>query len=185
MDFIKYTSTLKASGKKYEKIVFWNRFWRNKTELILTLLPAAASIALFSAGFHSTLMLMIYVIAFVYPFMVFSQCRSSIRYHLKNRDASESAPCEITLMATGILAEIPDYETIYTYRWDEFTTIYDVLGYYMMFHKGTMIVMLNKADIPPEYRTAVVDFIFAHIDANTCYARIRKKSNTPPQAAKH
>lgn len=35
MDYIKYETTLKASGREYSKIVFWNRFIRNPIELIL------------------------------------------------------------------------------------------------------------------------------------------------------
>ena len=33
MDIIKFNTTLKASGKDYFKIVFWNRFIRNPIEL--------------------------------------------------------------------------------------------------------------------------------------------------------
>ena len=36
MDYIKYKTTLKASGDEYKKIVFWNRFVRNPVETILT-----------------------------------------------------------------------------------------------------------------------------------------------------
>ena len=36
MDIIKFNTTLKASGKDYFKIVFWNRFIRNPIELILS-----------------------------------------------------------------------------------------------------------------------------------------------------
>lgn len=41
MDYIKYKTTLKASGVKYKKIVFWNRFVRNPVETILTWTPAS------------------------------------------------------------------------------------------------------------------------------------------------
>ena len=52
MDYIKYETTLKASGREYSKIVFWNRFIRNPIELILTWLPAAITLsALHSAAF--------------------------------------------------------------------------------------------------------------------------------------
>lgn len=64
------------------------------------------------------------------------QFKSSVNYHLKNRDASESAPCTITLMESGILAEIPEFELTYNYSWDDFTTIYDKFGYYMFLKKG-------------------------------------------------
>ena len=37
MDIIKFNTRLKADGKEYSRIVYWNRFWRNKTELILSL----------------------------------------------------------------------------------------------------------------------------------------------------
>ena len=44
MDIIKFNTTLKASGKDYFKIVFWNRFIRNPIELILSWLPAVISL---------------------------------------------------------------------------------------------------------------------------------------------
>ena len=46
MDIIKFNTTLKASGKDYFKIVFWNRFIRNPIELILSWLPAVISLVL-------------------------------------------------------------------------------------------------------------------------------------------
>lgn len=50
MDYIKYETTLKASGREYSKIVFWNRFIRNPIELILTWLPAAITIVCIALG---------------------------------------------------------------------------------------------------------------------------------------
>ena len=51
MDYIKYKTTLKASGDEYKKIVFWNRFVRNPVETILTWTPAAITIVLIVLGF--------------------------------------------------------------------------------------------------------------------------------------
>lgn len=174
MDIIRFNTRLKADGKEYSRIVYWNRFWRNKTELILSCIPAIASIVLFACGFRSSFLMIVYVIFCAYPFFIFSQCKSSISYHLEHRDASESAPCEITLMPTGILAEIKDFNISYTYNWDEFTTIYDKLGYYMMFNKGRMIVMIRKADIPEEFKKPFIDYIFEHADQNKCLIKIKR-----------
>lgn len=176
MDIIRFNTTLKASGKEYANIVYWNRFWRNKTELILSCLPGIVSIVLFCLGFRSSFLMIIYIIFCAYPFFIFSQCKSNIKYHLKNRDASESAPCEITLMPTGILAEIKDFELLHTYNWEDFTTIYDKLGYYMMFNKGTMIVMIRKADIPDNMKTAFVDYMFEHVNQNKCLIKVKRPS---------
>ena len=71
MDFIKYDTTLKASGKEYEKIVFWNRFIRNPIELILTWLPAIASIVLISMGFISSYIAVLYAACWCYPLYIF------------------------------------------------------------------------------------------------------------------
>lgn len=176
MDIIRFNTTLKASGKEYANIVYWNRFWRNKTELILSCLPGIVSIVLFCLGFRSSFLMIIYIIFCAYPFFIFSQCKSNIKYHLKNRDASESAQCEITLMPTGILAEIKDFELLHTYNWEDFTTIYDKLGYYMMFNKGTMIVMIRKADIPDNMKTAFVDYMFEHVNQNKCLIKVKRPS---------
>lgn len=52
MDYIKYKTTLKASGDEYKKIVFWNRFVRNPVETILTWTPAVITIVLIVLGFQ-------------------------------------------------------------------------------------------------------------------------------------
>ena len=91
-----------------------------------------------------------------------------MNYHLKNRDASESAPCTITLMESGILAEIPEFELTYNYSWDDFTTIYDKFGYYMFFEKGKMTVMLRQADVLKHQFYDVVDFIKKNVNQNIC-----------------
>ena len=107
MDFIKYNTTLKASGKEYSRIVFWNRFLRNPVELILTWIPAAITIVLIILGYLNTYLAVIYAACWCYPIYIFGfQFKNSVSYHLKHRDESESAPCVITLMESGILAEI-------------------------------------------------------------------------------
>lgn len=169
MDFIKYDTTLKASGKEYEKIVFWNRFIRNPIELILTWLPAIASIVLISMGFISSYIAVLYAACWCYPlYIFFFQFKNSVSYHLKHRDPSEAAPCTITLMENGILAEIPEYDIITNYDWNEFTTIYNKFGYYMMFNKGKMIVMLRQADMSEAQKNQVGDYIKKNIDMNKC-----------------
>ena len=169
MDYIKYNSTLKASGKDYSRIVFWNRFIRNPFELILTWIPAAISVVCIAMGFMSTYTAVIYAACWCYPLYIFGfQFRNSVSYHLKNRDQSESAPCTITIMENGILAEIPDFELTHNYNWNEFTTVYDKFGYYMFFNKGKMIVMLRKSDMSSEQAAAAPDFIKKNIDMNIC-----------------
>lgn len=168
MDYIKFSSTYKADGSQYEKIVFWNRFLRNKTELVLTLLPAIISIAAFACGYRSTFLMIVYCIFFVYPFIAYSQFKSTVKYHLAHRDRLESAPCEFTLMDSGILCEFIDSEDKKIFKWEDFTTVYDRLGYYMFFQKGDMLVMLCQADIPADASESVRDYIRSHIDHNKC-----------------
>lgn len=169
MDYIKYETTLKASGKEYSKIVFWNRFLRNPAELILTWLPAAISIICIALGYFSSYLAVIYAACWCYPIYIFGfQFKNSVNYHLKNRDQSESAPCTITLMESGILAEIPEFELTYNYDWDDFTTIYNKFGYYMLFKQGKMIVMLRQADMPEPERAAAAEFIKSNVDMNKC-----------------
>ncbi|MDD6573193.1 MAG: hypothetical protein PUF12_12490 [Thermoflexaceae bacterium] len=168
MDYIKFSSTYKADGAQYEKIVFWNRFLRNKTELIITLLPAIISIAAFACGYRSTFLMIVYCIFLVYPFIVYRQFKSTVKYHLTHRDSSESAPCEFTLMDSGILCEFTGSEDKKIFKWEDFTTVYDKLGYYMFFQKGDMLVMLNQTDFPSGSSDAVRDYINQHIDHNKC-----------------
>ena len=59
MDIIKFNTTLKASGKDYFKIVFWNRFIRNPIELILSWLPCASMPALLFQLFTDSLCCML------------------------------------------------------------------------------------------------------------------------------
>lgn len=169
MEYIKYESTLKAGGDEYKKIVFWNRFIRNPIETILTWLPAAATIVFICLGYLNTYLAVIYAACWAYPiYIFFFQFKSSVNYHLKNREASESAPCTITLTQNGILAEIPDFDKTISYEWDNFTTIYKKFGYYMLFEKSKMTVMLREADIPKDIQNAAADFIRTHVDMNKC-----------------
>ncbi len=171
MDYIKYDTTLKASGKEYQRIVFWNRFIRNPIELILTWIPAIISIIAMSMGYITTYLAVIYAACWAYPLYIFGfQFRNSVSYHLKHRDPAESAPCTITLMENGVLAEIPEYNRMDHFEWTDFTTIYDKFGYYMMFQKGQMLLMLRKADMSKEQLAAAPDFIKKNIDMNTCRA---------------
>ena len=57
--YIKYDTTLKACGDEYKKIVFWNRFIRNPIELILTWLPALASIIFIAMGYIGNMFIMV------------------------------------------------------------------------------------------------------------------------------
>lgn len=169
MDYIKYETTLKASGNEYKKIVFWNRFIRNPIELILTWLPAAISVICISLGFFSSYLAVIYAACWCYPlFIFFIQFKNSVNYHLKNREPSESAPCTMTLMENGILAEIPEYDVTHQYSWKDFTTVYNKFGYYMLFQKGKMLVMLRQKDMPEKERAAAADFIKKNVDLNVC-----------------
>lgn len=84
MDYIKYKTTLKASGDEYKKIVFWNRFVRNPVETILTWTPAAITIVLIVLGFLNTYLAVIYAACWAYPiYIFFFQFKSSVNYHLK------------------------------------------------------------------------------------------------------
>lgn len=168
MDIIKFESVFKASGDEYARIVFWNRFLRNPAELILSFIPAVISIVFMCLGYTNTFAMIIYLICFAYPFFVYRQYKSAVAYHLKNRDASEGAACTFTLTEAGVLAEIHDYNIINTYKWDDCTTIYDRVGYYMLFNKSNMLVMLRKADIPEDLKEPVKNYIKSHIDNNKC-----------------
>lgn len=168
MDYIKFSSTYKADGKKYEQIVFWNRFLRNKTELIISTVPAIISIGAIACGYRATYLMVIYFICIIYPFLAYRQFKLSVKYHLEHRDKLESAPCQFTLMDSGILCEFNESDEKKVFKWEDFTTVYDKLGYYMCFNKGDMLVMLNKADIPDDLKTAVYEYIDKHIDHNKC-----------------
>lgn len=168
MEIIRFESRLKPSGKEYEKVCMWNRFVRSKTEAILTCLPAIASIILFVIGYRDPFLIIIYAVLIVYPFFIVWQFKSEIAYRLKHREATEDAPCIITFMPNGILAEIKELDFIAQYNWSEFTTIYERMGYYMMYNKNKMIVMIKKDDIPESMRKTAHQYIIDNIDHNTC-----------------
>ena len=169
MDIIKFNTTLKASGKDYFKIVFWNRFIRNPIELILSWLPAVISLVLLCLHYYSSFLLILYAVCWFYPIYIFGyQFRSSVNYHLKHRDPSEEAPCTITLMNNAIMADIPEHNLVYTYEWEQFTTVYFLYGYYMLFAGKKMIVMLNTNDMPEDIKAITGQFIKEHVDLNKC-----------------
>jgi hypothetical protein len=168
MDYINISSTYKASGKQYEKIVFWNRFLRNKTELILTFLPGIAGIIAFAAGYRTTFLMILYCIFLLYPVISYRQFKSAVKYHLEHRAASEGAHCDFTLNNLGILCEIDGIEEKITFKWVDFTAVYDKLNFYMFFIKNDMQVMINQNDIPDELKAPVNEYIYNHIDHNKC-----------------
>lgn len=168
MEIIRFESVLKPSGKEYERVCMWNRFVRTKLEAILTCIPAIISIVLFILGYRDIFAIIIYAVLIVYPFFIVYQFKSEISYHLKHREPTEAAPCIFTFMPNGILAEIKEYEFITQYNWQDFTTIYDRLGYYMMFNKNKLVVMIKKDDIPEHMRENAYQYINENIDHNTC-----------------
>ncbi len=168
MNVIKFHSTLKPDGKQYERIVFWNRFIRTKTETVLMILPIMLGIFFFVKGYRSTFMMVVYCIFFVYPLIAYRQFKSPVAYHLKNRDKSEGAPCTFTLMDSGILCGFDDSDDKRIFKWEDFTTVYNRLGYYMFFQNNEMLVMLNQHDVPEELKQAVFNYIDSHIDHNQC-----------------
>ena len=168
MEIIRFESKLKPSGKEYEKVCMWNRFVRNKTEAILTCIPAVISIVLLILGYHDAFLVIIYAVLIVYPFFILWQFKSEINYRLKHREPTEDAPCVFTFMPNGILAEIKDYDFITQYNWSDFTTVYNRLGYYMMYQKSKMIVMIKQSDIPEHLRDAARQYITDSIDHNRC-----------------
>lgn len=123
------------------------------------------------------LLLILYAVCWFYPIYIFAyQFRSSVNYHLKHRDPSEEAPCTITLMDNAIMADIPEHDLVYTYEWNQFTNVYNKFGYYMLFNKGRMIVMLNQNDMPEDVKSAVPAYIKSHVDRNIC--KINFNNNT-------
>ena len=169
MDTIKYNTKLKAAGDEYKKIVFWNRFMRNPVETILSRIPAAIAIAMMCAKLFNIYLGVIYAACFAYPIYIFAfQFNNAVKYHLKHRNPSEDAPCIITLMDSGILADIPDHDIVTTYTWDSFTTIYCKFGYYMFFDGSKMIVMLRIADMSEEQQKAAPEYIKSHVNQNHC-----------------
>lgn len=169
MNQLKYSTTLKASGKEYERIVFWNRFLRNPIELVLSWTPAVISIILMYLGYITYFTAIIYAACWVYPIYIFAfQFKSSVAYHLKHREPSEDAPCTISLTTDCIIADIPSFETVHTYRWSEFTKIYKKLGYYMLFNQSKMVVMLRIADMSDAQKQSIPEYIKSHVDMNKC-----------------
>ena len=130
---------------------------------------AIISVILMALGRYNSFLLIIYAICWFYPIYIFAfQFKNSVNYHLKHRDSSEDAPCTITLMDSAILADIPDYNLVYTYEWEQFTTVYFLYGYYMLFAGKKMIVMLNTKDMPEDIKAITGQFIKEHVDLNKC-----------------
>lgn len=171
MDIIQYQTKLKADGDTYKKIVFWNRFIKKPTELILTIAPAIIATVMLAMGYISTFIAVIYAVCYFYPiYIFFVQFKSAVNYHLKNRPKSESAPCLMTITTDMITAQIDldNEQSIENYDWNDFTTIYFKQGYYLMFDKSKMLVMFNSQDMSQEQREAFPDLIKRSVDLNKC-----------------
>ena len=64
------------------------------------------------------------------------------------------------------MADIPEHNLVYTYEWNQFTNVYNKFGYYMLFNKGRMIVMLSQKDMSDDIKAAVPAYIKSHVDRN-------------------
>lgn len=71
MDIIQYQTKLKADGDTYKKIVFWNRFIKNPTELILTIAPAIIATVMLAMGYISTFIAVIYAVCYFTQYISF------------------------------------------------------------------------------------------------------------------
>ena len=72
------------------------------------------------------------------------------------------------------MADIPEHNLVYTYEWNQFTNVYNKFGYYMLFNKGRMIVMLSQKDMPDDIKAAVPAYIKSHVDRNICKINLQK-----------
>lgn len=60
------------------------------------------------------------------------------------------------------------HNLVYTYELEQFTTVYFLYGYYMLFAGKKMIVMLNTKDMPEDIKAITGQFIKEHVDLNKC-----------------
>lgn len=153
---VNFISTLKPDGDEYKKITYWNRFFRTKTESVITfglaLLAIGYAVSKLIAGQMTLGIALICLIVAFYPVLVITQFNSNIRYHLKHRDPCESAPCQYSLMENGILMDVEGFENAHHfYKYEEFTSIYlNVFGFFMLYKGNTPVVVLRRADIPKD-----------------------------------
>ena len=169
---IRFTSTQKPDGKEYKKITYWNRFIREKIETLILIALIATSISCgiyrLTTGTMDTFWAILCIVFLFYPIIVITQFNSSIRYHLKHRDPSESAPCEFCLMENGILIDVPECDVHKFIKYDEFTHVYtNVFGYYMMFRKNTVLAMIRHSDIPEGQKDEFEDTMVTSLN-DTC-----------------
>lgn len=175
MDTLTFKSQLKASGTDYKNIVFWNRFFKNPTELILTWVPAALTIVALVNGFLSGFLAIVYAICWFYPIFIFAyQFPTSIKYHLEHRPKTEDMLCTFELSEEGV--KITSDETDENgapavneyFEWKTFTASYLKSGYYMFFEGNKMLVMMKEADFPAGKKADFVKFFRDHADGNKC-----------------
>ncbi len=169
---IRFTSTQKPDGNEYKKITYWNRFVRVKVETLIML--ALVIVGISCAAYRLTTETMdtfwaiICIVFLFYPFLIITQFNTSIRYHLKHRDPAETSPCEFCIMENGILIDVPECDVHNFVRYDEFTHVYtNVFGFYMMFQKSKVLVMIRHSDIPEGRKDDFEDMMVAGL-SNSC-----------------
>jgi len=158
MNIIKFISTLKPNGKKYKQICFWNRFIRTKFESILYLAFIIIAIFIISKTQELTALLLVAALVCV-PIIMITTFNNDVNYHLENREEYLDAPCTFTIMNNGILAEIQEYNHIEQVKWEDITRIHNVLGYYMLFNKSEMLMMLDKTAIDDKDKASVAELM--------------------------
>lgn len=166
---IRFTSTQKPDGDEYKKITYWNRFVRVKTETLimasLVLVSICCGIYRLVNGTMDSFWAILCIVFLFYPVLIITQFNASIRYHLKHRDPAETSPCEFCIMENGILIDVPEHDVHSFIRYDEFTHVYtNVFGFYMMFQKSKVLVMIRHKDIPEGRKDDFEDMMVAGLN---------------------
>ena len=75
-------------------------------------------------------------------------------------------------MENGILIDVPEHDVHSFIRYDEFTHVYtNVFGFYMMFQKSKVLVMIRHKDIPEGRKDDFEDMMVAGLNTGCKVSR--------------
>lgn len=169
MDIIRFKSTFKPSGPSYVKISLWNRYIRSKIILITSFIPTIVALYFILQDKGSPFFWVFFILLF-YPVYSLIAFLLKIKKHLIYRSPLDTAVTDFTFMNNGILVERENAERPELYHWTEYTLLYELKDF-MLLYKGEMLgLVFDKRDMDAEQLPLIRKYILKHLPKEHAYS---------------
>lgn len=161
MSVIRFTSTFKPNNKNYTKITLWNRYVRNKTVLLTSLIPTAGAVYFLYSGGGTFWWL--FVLIMFYPLYSVLGFYLKIKKHLKFRSPADIAKTEFTFMNNGLLIDRVDMQKLDMIHWEDVNVLWELKDYFLLYNRDKLVAVLAKEDMETGQADTIRSFITKHV----------------------